>query len=54
VFESVGIYLTDNAVLSIGGQSERVVCTMATSGVLSALKAKPLAGRIFAAAEDPV
>jgi len=52
VFESVGIYLTDNAVLSTGGQSERVVITMATSGVLSALRVRPLAGRIFTAAES--
>jgi hypothetical protein len=33
VFQNVGIYLTDNAVLSTGGQSERVIITMATSGV---------------------
>jgi putative ABC transport system permease protein len=51
VFESVGIYVTDNAVLATGGQSERVVITTATGGVLSALKVKPLAGRIFTAAE---
>jgi len=47
VFEDVGIYLADNAVLSVGGQSERVVCVAATSGILSAVKVKPLAGRIF-------
>jgi putative ABC transport system permease protein len=52
VFESVGIYLTDNVVLSVGGQSERVVCVMATSGVLSALRVKPLAGRIFTPEES--
>jgi putative ABC transport system permease protein len=51
-FESVGIYLSDNAVLSTGGQSERVVAVMATSGVLSALKVRPLAGRIFTAEES--
>jgi hypothetical protein len=52
VFQSVGIYLNDNAVLSVGGQSERVIVTMATDGVLSALKVKPLAGRIFTAEES--
>jgi len=52
VFENVGIYLTDNAVLSTGGQSERIVITMATSGVLSALKVSPLAGRIFSPEES--
>jgi len=51
-FESVGIYLTDNVVLSVGGQSERVICVMATSGVLSALGVKPLAGRIFTPEES--
>jgi predicted permease len=52
VFESVGIYVTDNAVLSTGGQSERVIAATATDGVLSALKVKPLAGRIFTAGES--
>jgi predicted permease len=52
VFESVGIYLSDNVVLSVGGQSERVAATSATSGVLAALKVIPLAGRIFSAEEN--
>jgi putative ABC transport system permease protein len=52
VFESVGIYLTDNAVLATGGQSERVVVAMATSGVFSALKVAPLAARIFTVEES--
>jgi len=51
VFESVGIYRNDNAVLSTGGQSERVIVTTGTSGVLSALMVGPLAGRIFTAEE---
>jgi len=52
VFDGVGIYLTDNAVLSTGGQSERVIVTMATSGVLSALRVKPFAGRLFTPEES--
>ena len=52
VFEGVGIYVIDNAVLSTGGQSERVITATATDGVLSALKVKPLAGRIFTAEES--
>jgi len=52
VFESVGIYVTDNAVLSIAAQSERVVTATATDGVLAALRVKPLAGRIFSTEES--
>jgi len=52
VFENVGIYLQDNVVLSVGGQSERVVAIGATSGVLAALRVKPLAGRLFTEAES--
>ncbi len=52
VFESVGIYVSDNAVLTTGGQSERVIVNTATGGVLSALKVRPLAGRIFTAEES--
>ena len=52
VFESVGIYVTDNAVLTTGGQSERVIVNTAAGGVLSALKVRPLAGRIFTAEES--
>lgn len=52
IFESVGVYLSDNVVLSAGGQSERIVAIMATGGVLSALRVRPLAGRIFTAAES--
>src|ERR1017187_4249902 len=52
VFEDVGIYLSDNVILSTGGQSERVIGISATSGVLSALKVRPLAGRIFTPEES--
>lgn len=52
VFERFGIYLSDNIVLSVGGQSDRVAGITATGGVLSALKVKPLAGRIFTPEES--
>jgi len=52
VFESVGVYLTSNVVLSTGGQAERVIGAMATGGVLAALKVKPLAGRLFTPEES--
>ncbi len=52
IFEDVGIYFTDNVVLAVYGQSERVISVSATSGVLSALKVRPLAGRIFTVEES--
>ena len=52
IFASVGIYLPDNVVLSVGGQSERVAAITATGGVLAALRVKPLAGRIFTPEES--
>ena len=52
LFASIGVYVPENAVLSVGGQSEQVVSVTATGGVLAALQVRPLAGRIFTPEES--
>ena len=49
IFTSVGVYHTSRMIVSINGQSERVIGATGTSGVFSTLGVAPLRGRLFTA-----
>jgi len=52
LFQSVGIYSMDHAIVNLNGRSETVLAGTATHGLFGTLGVRPVRGRLFMARED--